>query len=94
MLPAWLSGTQIKTAAVPPVLRAASANGALWQASPGRFLLHAPGVARFLVETGRTITIDPAPQATAADVGRFLRMAPLAALLYQRGILAFTRCRS
>jgi hypothetical protein len=89
VLPAWLSGTQIKTAAVPPVLNAANANGALWQAAPGRFLLHAPAVARFLVDDGRTITIDPAPLAAAADVGRFLRMAPLAALLYQRGILAF-----
>jgi hypothetical protein len=89
VLPAWLCGIQINTAAVPRTLHTASANGALWQAAPGRFLLHAPAVARFLVETGRTITIDPAPQAEAADVGRFLRMAPLAALLYQRGILAF-----
>jgi hypothetical protein len=89
VLPAWLSGTQIKTAVVPRTLPDASANGALWQASPGRFLLHAPAVARFLVDDGRTITIDPAPLAAAADVGRFLRMAPLAALLYQRGILAF-----
>jgi hypothetical protein len=88
-LPAWLSGVQVKTRDIPPTLQGASAKGVLWQAAPRRFLLDAPAVARFLVDAGHTITIDPANQSEAAAVGRLLRMTPLAALLYQRQILAF-----
>jgi hypothetical protein len=47
-----------------------------------------PGVARYLVTDGRSVTIDAAPGARSTDVLRFLRMTPLAALLYQRGVLA------
>ncbi|WP_157046147.1 hypothetical protein [Geotalea uraniireducens] len=60
----------------------------LWQAAPGRFLLDLPDVARFLVESGTKVTIDPSPTAEEADLRRFARMAPLAALCYQRSMLA------
>src|SRR5579871_2989591 len=63
--------------------------GVLWQAAKDRFLLEVPSVARYLVEHGRRIAIAPTDGAAQADVVRFLRMAPLAALLYQRGVLVF-----
>lgn len=89
MLPDFLSGISIKIAAVSPHIDGATSRGVLWQAVPGRFLLDVPDVARYLVEDGRRVTIDPSPSAVEAHVHRFLRMTPLAALLFQRGILAF-----
>jgi hypothetical protein len=88
-LPDWLKDVQIQTTAVPEDLGACSARGVLWQAAPGRFLLHVPEVARYLVENGRQVTVDPGPDADMAQVQRFMHMTPLAALLYQRGLLAF-----
>lgn len=89
MLPRFLIGVEIKTASVPSVLDGATARGALWQAAPGRFLIDVPEVARYLVEDGNIITIEPMPQADKDEVSRFFRMTPLAALLFQRGITAF-----
>jgi len=85
---AGLSDVQIDTAAVPVRLEGATAEGVLWQAAPGRFLLRVPEVARFLVQAGRNVTIDREPGAVASDIRGFLHMTPLAALLYQRGRLA------
>lgn len=84
----WLSDVWISTAAVSPDLDGATARGVLWQASSGRFLLDVPGVARYRVESGKRVTVEPAPEAAAGEVTRFLRMTPLAALLYQRGLVA------
>lgn len=84
-----LAGVGIKTASVPSVLYGATGRGVLWQAAPGRFMLDVPEVARYLVEDGSLITIEPMPQANIDEVGRFFRMTPLAALLFQRGIMAF-----
>ncbi len=86
---AGLSDVHIQCACVPRLLPAATAEGVLWQAAPSQFLLHVPGVARFLVEFGRSITIEPEPGSSPSERWRFLRMTPLAALLYQRGALAF-----
>ncbi|MBI2864745.1 MAG: hypothetical protein HYX94_09325 [Chloroflexi bacterium] len=88
-IPRWLDDVAIEEAPVPRALDGARAAGVLWQAAPGRFLLHVPEVARYLVEGGERITVDPAPQASEAEVQRFLRLTPLAALLFQRGLLAF-----
>lgn len=79
----------IKTASIPPVLKGATARGILWQAAPGRFLLDVPEVSQYLVEDGRLVTIEPAPQAGKDKVNRFFQMTPLAALLFQRRITAF-----
>jgi hypothetical protein len=48
-----------------------------------------PDIARYLVADGDSIVIEPAPGADAADVERFARSTPLAALCYQRGMLVF-----
>lgn len=56
-------------------------------ASPGRFELQIPGVARYLVEQGRTITVEPVPGSDAAAVRLFLLGSAIGALLHQRGVL-------
>jgi hypothetical protein len=88
-LPAFLHGTYVEGGHVPHTLPGAKNGGVLWQAEPQRFLLRIPGVAAFLVESGSRITIDQVPLSEPALTERFLRMTPLAALLYQRGHLVF-----
>lgn len=70
-------------------LENAASQGVLWQAKKGEFLLNVPGVARYLVAEGRTVTIDRVPDVSEAEVDRFFRLTPWAALLFQRGVLAF-----
>ncbi len=89
MLPDFLQNITISSATVPAELEGATARGVLWQAAPGRFLLDIPDVARYLVEGGERVTIEPSAEASPDVVNRFARMTPLAALLYQRGLLAF-----
>jgi hypothetical protein len=89
MLPDFLSDVSITYAPVPSRLEGATSSGILWQAAPNRFLLEAPDTARYLVEDGKQIIIDPHPSADESEVTRFLRMTPLAALSFQRGMFAF-----
>ncbi|MBI5301186.1 MAG: hypothetical protein HY868_03545 [Chloroflexi bacterium] len=89
MLPDWLADLQIETTSAPYAIENATARGVLWQAARNRFLLDVPDVARYFVADGRRIVIERAPNANDADVMQFLRMTPLAALCFQRGILAF-----
>jgi hypothetical protein len=84
-----LRGVHTESAPVPAALEGARARGVLWQAAPARFQLEAPGTARYLVKDGASITIDPVPGSCDQDVVRFLHMTPLAALCFQRGLLAF-----
>ena len=58
---------------------------AQWQARPGVFLLAVDGVARYLVEGGRDVTV--ASLGDDADVAAFFANAPFAVLLQQRGVL-------
>jgi len=88
-LPNILSDVSLVTGTVDSKISSATAKGVLWQSAPGRFLLDVPEVARYLVTSGSTVTIDPAPQVDDLAVERFLMMTPLAALLYQRGVYAF-----
>ncbi len=87
-LPSFLSRVRIKAGPVPRSLANVSAEGVLWQVTDRRFLLHIPDVAGYLVEDGQAITIDCRSGADEDTVNRFLCMAPLAALLYQRNTLA------
>ncbi len=88
-LPTWLTDVQIEIGSTPTELDGATARGVLWQAAPGRFLLDVLDVARYLVEGGHRICIEPTPEAGKTRIVQFLRMTPLAALLYQRGSLVF-----
>lgn len=85
----FLDSIEIEITTIPVFLDGATARGVLWQAAPGRFLLDVPDVARYLVINGRTAFIEPAPNADEGEVRHFLCMTPFAALLYQRGIMAF-----
>ena len=84
-----MTDVEIKNASIPPVLIGATSRGVLWQAAPRRFLLDVPDVARYLVEDGNLVTLEPVPQADKDKINRFFQMTPLAALLFQRGITAF-----
>ena len=59
---------------------------ARWQARPGVFLIEVEGVARYLVEGGRDITVAPLG-GDDADIAAFFANAPFAVLLQQRGVL-------
>ena len=82
-----LEDVRVSFAPVPQALAEARSCGVLWQTAPGRFLLDLPGVARYLVEFGKSVTIDTVPEVETETVERFFRMTPLAALLCQRGVL-------
>lgn len=88
MLPKLFEDVSCLTASVQARLDAVSASGVLWQASPCKFMLNVPGIARYLVVSGSSVTIDPAVGVSRQLVEYYFRMAPLAALLYQRGQLA------
>jgi hypothetical protein len=89
MLPDFLSDISISVNSLPITLDNVVAHGVLWQVADGCLLLNVPAVARYLVETGGSITIEPTQDAPALSVDYFLGMLPLASLLYQRGMLAF-----
>lgn len=88
MLPDFLKDAEVEYSELGAELDGASERGVLWQAAIGRFQIDVPDVARFRVENGRKITIQPAAGCPDERLNQFLRMTPLAALLYQRGILA------
>ncbi|MCC6545289.1 MAG: hypothetical protein IT392_12465 [Nitrospirae bacterium] len=79
----------IEFTSVPVSLDGATARGVLWQAAAGRFLLNVPDVARYLIVDGRNAFIEPAANTDEGKVRHFLFKAPLAAMLFQRGVLAF-----
>ena len=62
--------------------------GIRWEAAPGAFLMHVPGLARYLVTTGREVVIEPCG-GSAHGVSAFLTGTVLAALLQQRGLVTF-----
>jgi len=85
-LPTSISGAEVRLGSVSADLAGATSTGVLWQAVPGRFLLSVPGVARYLVEGGDTITIDAEGDAEPDEVNRLMRSTPLAAVYLQRGM--------
>lgn len=89
VLPDSLSHIPVKYSSVAESLAGATDCGVLWQGVPGRLLLHLPQVARYLIENGSSITIEPAAAADPDAVAYYFKMTPLAALLYQRGSLVF-----
>lgn len=78
-LPAFLADVEICTAPVPHELGDGATRGVLWQAEKNRFLLQVPKVARYLVEDGQRISIDPIGQQDE-KIEEFLNLTPLAAL--------------
>src|ERR1700729_349347 len=58
----------IRPGPVPEALQQSQIRGVCYQAGRDEFLLHLPGIARFLVREGRQITIDRTPEATDESV--------------------------
>lgn len=71
-------------AVVPKSLDGATAIGPTWQRADGRFLMHIPHVARFLLEGGQSIAFESEDDAELQDVAVFLSGSVFGVLLHQR----------
>jgi hypothetical protein len=58
-----------------------------YEVQPGCFRLDVPGVARYRVEEGRRILIEPLANASLEKIRLYLLGSTMSALLYQRGLL-------
>lgn len=85
-LPGWLGDVEVALGPVPASLTKANRSGVLWQATATRFLIGVPGVARYLVDEGRSVIVDPEPDCVLEEVARFLHATPFAVLCHQRGL--------
>lgn len=89
-LPPAADGTpdvSVETGEVPERLGGGAREGGFYQVEPERVLLWMPGEARFLVENGRQIRVQPAGGGDPAEIRRLLLSSPLGALLRQRGLM-------
>jgi hypothetical protein len=77
----------IRYGTVPETLPGAAMIRVCAQARPGQFLLTLDNVAKYMVEDGTCITIEPAPGVTDDEVRLFLMSTVWSALLLQRGLL-------
>lgn len=75
---------RVRLAGVPERLSSPQFEAAFCQATPDSYLLHVPGVARYLVEDGCRIDIEP--ERPDAPLRQFLYTSPMAALLAQRSM--------
>jgi hypothetical protein len=57
-----------------------------YEVQPGHFRLDVPGVARYSVEDGKRILIEPMADSTPEKIRLFLLGSTMGALLYQRGL--------
>ena len=76
----------IELGKTPKSLENAKSEGVLYQAAPDRFLLKLDGIARYLVEDGSRIVIQPDLQATEDEIRFFLFGSPMGALLHQQSL--------
>lgn len=83
---------RVAIGAVPSDLSGETVRTRLFAAAPGAVLLTVPDVGRFLIRDGRTVAVDPAAGADAADLGVFLAGSVWAALCAQRGWLPLHAC--
>lgn len=77
----------IRLGAVPDELANPLAQGAAYQASANELLLEVEGVGRYLVVSGREITVEPDKAASSHEIRVFLLGTCFGALLHQRGAL-------
>ena len=78
----------IRFGPVPAELEGPVRHGPGYQAAEGRYLLHVPGIARYLVTDGRDVRIAPTPGTAESGVRLFLLSSVMAAVTHQRGLLA------
>ena len=84
---ALASDVFVRLTPVPETLGGAGDRGPNWELAGDRFLLRVPKLARYLVTAGRTIDVELAPGATAADASLFVLGSAFGILLHQRGDL-------
>lgn len=72
---------------IPGGLDQVTHRGASWTANAQTFLLELPGIGRFLAESGKRLTVSPAPGVPLDDILVFVTGTAFAAILYQRGAL-------
>ncbi len=77
----------IRFGEVPAKLADPLDEGGFFQARPGAFLLNIPDIARYLVNDGREIVIDPETSRDSVDIRVFLLGSAFGALLQQRQLL-------
>lgn len=78
---------QIRQGNVPETLANPTGQGVLYQAGSNQFLLKLDHIARYLVQNGNEIIIQPASDALASDIRVFLLGSCFGALLHQRELL-------
>lgn len=78
---------RIEYGAAPQHLEAPRQKGVRYEAAPGEFLLRVDNVARYFVQKGNTITIQPEADAPQELVLLFLMGSAIGALLHQRNVL-------
>ncbi|HEX3918956.1 MAG TPA: hypothetical protein VHW60_16585 [Caulobacteraceae bacterium] len=83
----WQADVVVRGAPTPCVLDGAEAGGPTWAMRPGRFLLHVPGIARFLLRDGAAIDYEAETDAAPGDLAAFLIGAAFGILLHQRGLV-------
>jgi hypothetical protein len=74
----------IRRGPVPERLEGATGSGPTWQAADRQFLLCIPGVARFLMEDGRSIVFTPESEDSLPDIPIFVIGTVIGILLHQR----------
>ena len=74
----------IRRGPVPENLPGRSASGPTWQIAGKQFLLRIPDIARFLLNAGNDIVVEPESEETVADVPIFILGTVLGILLHQR----------
>lgn len=77
----------IRYGMVPATLATAKKIGVRYQAAPGQLLLTVDGVARFLVQDGKEIIVERAPESDDDSLRLFLLGSAMGGLLQQRGML-------
>ncbi|MGH6926244.1 MAG: AAA family ATPase, partial [Propylenella sp.] len=75
----------VRRGSAPKELPEASLSGPHWAMAGDRFLLSVPEVARFLITSGREITVATEPGTEESDAVIFLLGSALSILLHQRG---------
>ncbi len=76
----------ISTGTLPGSLTKADVHGPYFQANPREFLLEVPGVARYYIQNGKKIRIEPAGDPDIPSVRLFLLGSAFSIILFQRGL--------
>ncbi len=82
-----IADVTIRHGAVSADLEKVSSKGVVYQASENQFLLKMDDIARYLVQNGNEIVIEPAPNCLESDVRVFMLGSCMGALLHQRSML-------